>query len=66
MMANTRTHWLILKVRPHGQKFSRMTWYNIVVSVDGMGNVCRATFYVVQPRLETAKCRSTSKEIRAT
>ncbi len=49
-----------VKVRPHGQKFSRTTWYNLVVrhktccgrgSVDGMGDVCRATFYVVRPRL---------------
>ncbi len=49
----------LLKVRPHGQKFSRKTWYNMVVrhktcrgrgSVDGMGDVYRATFYVVQPR----------------
>ncbi len=45
-------------MRPHGQKFSRTTWYNMVVqhkmchgrgSVDGMGDVCRATFYVVRP-----------------
>ncbi len=61
-----------LKVRPHRQKFSRMTWYMVVRhktcrnSVDGMGDVCRATFYVVQPRSWTAKCRSTSKEICAT
>ncbi len=43
----------ILKVRPHGQKFSRTTWYNMVVrhktcrgcgSVDSKGDVCRATF----------------------
>ncbi len=46
-----------VKVRPRGQKFSRTTWYNIVVrhkkcrdSVDGMGDVCLATFYVVRPR----------------
>ncbi len=61
-----------LKVRPHRQKFSRTTWYNMVVwhktcrgcsSVDGMGDVCRATFYVVRPRWWTAKCQSTSKEI---
>ncbi len=45
-----------LKARPHGQKFSRTTWYNMVVrhktcrgSVDGMGDVCRAAFYIVQP-----------------
>ncbi len=45
-----------VKVRPHGQKFSRRTWYNMVVrhktcrgSADGTGNVCRATFYVVRP-----------------
>ncbi len=43
-----------VKVRPRGQKFSRTTWYNMVVrhkmcrgSVDGMGDVFRATFYVV-------------------
>ncbi len=51
-------HQIHEKVRPHGQKFSRTTWYNMVVrhktcrgrgSVDGMGDVCRATFYVVQP-----------------
>ncbi len=51
-----------IKVRPHGQKFSRKTWYNMVVrhkmchgrgSVDGMGDVCSATFYVVRP------CRAT-------
>ncbi len=47
---------VLLKVRPHGQKFSRTKWYNMVVrhktcrgSVDGMGDVCRATFYVVRP-----------------
>ncbi len=49
---------LNLKVRPHGQKFSCMTWYNMVVrhktcrgrgSVDGIGDVCCATFYVVRP-----------------
>ncbi len=46
-----------LKVRPDGQKCSRTTWYNMVVrhktcrgSVDGVGDVCRATFYVVRPR----------------
>ncbi len=53
---------LCIKVHPHGQKFSRTTWYNMVVrhktccgwgSVDGMGDVCRATFYVVRP------CRAT-------
>ncbi len=53
---------VIVKVRPHGRKFSRTTWYNKVVrhktcrgrgSVDGMGDVCRATFYVVRP------CRAT-------
>ncbi len=62
-----------VKVRPHGQKFSCTTWYNMVVqhktwrgSVDGMGDVCHVTFYVVRPRSWTAKCRSTSKEIRAT
>ncbi len=50
----------MLKVRPYGQKFSRTTWYNMVVrhktcrgSVDGMGDVCRATFYVVRPCLAT-------------
>ncbi len=38
-----------LKVRPHEQKFSRTTWYNMVVrhktcrgSVDGMGDMCHA------------------------
>ncbi len=45
-------------MRPHGQKFSHTTWYNMVVrhktcrgcgSVDGMGDMRRATFYVVQP-----------------
>ncbi len=48
----------IVKVRPHGQKFSSTTWYNMVMrhkmcrgSVDGMGNVCHAAFYVVRPRL---------------
>ncbi len=53
VMANCRK----LKVRPHGQKFSRTTWYNMVVrhktcrgSVDGMDDVCRVTFYVVRPR----------------
>ncbi len=47
-----------VKVRLHGQKFSRTTWYNMVVQhkmcrscVDGMGDVCCATFYVVRPRL---------------
>ncbi len=49
-----------VKVRPHRQKFSGTTCYNMVVqhktchgSVDGMGDVCRATFCVVQP------CRAT-------
>ncbi len=54
--------FLHLKVRPHGQKFSGTTWYIMVVrhktcrgrvSVDGMGDMCRATFYVVRP------CRAT-------
>ncbi len=47
-----------IKVRPHRQKFSHTTWYNMVVryktcrgSVDSMGDVCRATFYVVRPKL---------------
>ncbi len=53
------TNMSSFKVCPHGQKFSRTTWYNMVVrhkmcrgcgSVCGMGNVCRATFYVVRPR----------------
>ncbi len=62
-----------IKVRPHGQKFSHTICYNMVVlhkmcrgCVDGMGDVCHATFYVVRPRSWTAKCRSTSKEICAT
>ncbi len=51
-------NYLPVKVRPHRQKFSRTTWYNMVMrhrhktccgSVDGMGDVCRATFYVVWP-----------------
>ncbi len=55
----TKSKVVSLKVRPHGQKFSRTTWYNMVVrhktcygrgSVDSMGDVCRATFYVVRPR----------------
>ncbi len=46
-----------LKVGTHGQTFSCMTWYNMVVqhktchgSVDGTGDMYRATFYVVRPR----------------
>ncbi len=49
-----------LKVHPRGQKFSRTTWYNMVVrykmcrgNVDGMRDVCRATFYVVRPCFAT-------------
>ncbi len=34
-------------------------------SVDGMGDVCHATFYVARPRSWTTKYRSTSKEMRA-
>ncbi len=47
---------LTIKVRPHGQKFSRTIWYNMVVrrktfrgNVDGMGYMCCATFYTVRP-----------------
>ncbi len=53
----TMLHGSNIKVRTHGQKFSRTTWYNMVVrhktcrgSVDGLGDVCRVTFYVVRPR----------------
>ncbi len=67
------TPYWSLKARSHGQKFSHMTWYNMVVrhktcrgSVDCMADVCCATFYVVRPRSWTAKFRSTSKGIRAT
>ncbi len=58
MLQTDVTHYSYFKVRPHGQKFSRTTWYNMVVrhkpcrgSVDGMGDVCRATFYILRSRL---------------
>ncbi len=47
-----RHSWAPVKVRPHGQKVSRTTWYMVVRhktcrgcgGVDGRGDVCRATF----------------------